>query len=100
MLVPDTSALTAATPKQISISGSAFSTGAVVYTVPIEKTFTGHLYGPSFNSSSSIVVNDQTIQLSNGQQSAAVVIPLTLIAGTVVKNPGSGTSYWLIGVEE
>lgn len=79
----------AATPTQIAAreGGSSLT---VIYTVPLGKTFKGHLI--NFTSTSNVYVNDIPV-VSN----YSGPIPVTLIAGTVVKALNSGG---IVGIEE
>lgn len=85
--------------KLISIPGSNFSGNAIVYTVPQGKIFKGHLFARGADSIN-IVINGSQIQISHSPQTAPTQLPLTLPEGTVVRNPASSYSYWLVGVEE
>lgn len=90
---------TGAAARLVNIPGSDFSANTVVYTVPAGRTFRGHLLARG-GESITINIGGRQIQLSHTPQTGPTVLPLTLPAGTVVRNTSTGFSYWLIGTEE
>jgi hypothetical protein len=93
------SSSTGAGARLVNIPGSNFSGSTVVYTVPAGRTFRGHLFARGAENIN-INIGGRDIQLSHTPQTGSSVVPLTLPAGTVVRNPSSSFSYWLIGTEE
>lgn len=84
------SVITPTARKQIALnSGTA---GSIVYVVPNGKTFTGHI---SVNGGQQAQVNGATVASSTN---TTVILPVTLLAGTVVKC-GSGNTV-VIGIEQ
>jgi hypothetical protein len=85
----------ASTQKQITINCTVASP-AVVYTVPVGKTFTGF-----FTSSSPgyVQINGIYMYVGGYNYFAYTPVPVTLLAGTTVT--GASTSYTnLIGIEQ
>jgi hypothetical protein len=84
--------------RQIALDFSA-TNGTILYTVPVNKTCTGTFIGrPSENGSVSI--NDRTFWMTKSGTAATGVLPVVLVAGTVLKAKGSEGYCTFIGVEE
>ena len=94
MLTQVVTATTTATAKQIVASLNNSNT---VYTVPSGKTFTGYIVG--YSTSAGATINGVTVYATAGTGGFATgVVPLTLVAGTVVV--GISQNAALIGIEQ
>jgi len=74
------------------VAASAANTGAIVYVVPNGKTFVGHIM---VNGGQQAQVNGAAIPSTTN---TTVVLPVTLLAGTVVKCGATATT--VVGVEQ
>lgn len=80
------------------ITANSSTSNEVMYEVPAGKTFTGFIMG--YQASALAKINDKNLYVTAGGTGfSAIPIPLTLLAGTVVKC-GSTTQITLVGVEE
>lgn len=94
-----TSIPVAPSQSQVVLSAQSFSTSAVIYTVPTGRTFRGHIYCQQ-GSPSSIVINGTNFACSSTAQTTPTILPITLVAGTVVRNASTNNNYVLVGVVE
>jgi hypothetical protein len=76
--------------KQIAVATTTAS--EAMYTVPAGRTFRGVYVGD--NASSGIVINGAEVKYG------IAVVPITLLAGTVVTNRSAAVFVSLTGVEE
>lgn len=87
-----------AVPKQVVLDFKGTS-DTVIYTVPVGKTCTGTFFGDP-NQNGFVKVNDIALTVSRTSVAAASVVPVKLIAGTVLKAQGTNGNSYFIGVEE
>lgn len=80
------------------VAASSTTVNEVLYVVPAGKTFVGIATGT--NGSSAMIINGARLYLDTLSTGAtSTPVPMTLLAGTVVKN-GNSTGVSLIGVEQ
>lgn len=85
---------TTPSPKQIILNTSGT---AVLYTVPTGKTFTG--YFTANTTSGAVSINGVYVYSTGGTSGyGPAVVPLTLLAGTVVS--GASSTGSIVGVEQ
>lgn len=90
------------TPKQIvAASGSA---SAVMYTVPSGKKFQGTVHSSGLGKAVGITPAGGSLVMFevpgiSTSYAATPPMPITLVAGTVFTNFGTGATQYLIGVE-
>lgn len=88
-------------PRQIVASSS--TNGAVLYTVPSGKKFVGYINGSSSTNTYTVTPSGGFAVSFNaypvtGTSIGTTPMPLTFIAGTIITNTGTNTTF-LIGVE-
>lgn len=87
--------VSSATQKQLVFNVN--NSGSVLYTVPAGKTFIGYFTGNGTNAY--IQINSVQVFSTSGTAGyAALLIPLTLIAGTVLSGGSYAGAVW--GIEQ
>ena len=83
--------------RQINLEFTGTS-GTILYTVPAGKTCTGHFIG-RISSTGTVNINGVVYFLSSGSVTS-VVLPVVLVAGTVLRARGTDGNATFIWVEE
>lgn len=89
----------AGAPTQVVLPGSSVALNTVLYTVPVNRTFRGHIFSQGAQNST-LVINGLQLPVAGTSQTNPTVLPITLVAGTVVRNSSANNNYVLAGVEE
>lgn len=89
-------------PRQIVAQSQTSS--QVMYTVPVGKKFTGTIWSNAAGGSLGITpAGGSAVQISlpgvTTSYAATSPMPITLVAGTIITNYGTGSVQYLVGVE-
>jgi len=93
---PKATTTTAATTKQIMVR----AVSGTMYTVPVGKTFTGHIVVTMGNGCQVSINGVDLLTMGATTPYFGMSIPITLVGGSVVSCPGSYLNWAMIGIEQ